>query len=640
MENKSFNIFRINCLISDKDSQTLNGIIESIVCELLYDNGNTEICANEIYKYLTEYINIKLDLEYLTGVLRKSKSFEINETADDVCFVLKGDRLIEIGNKIQTESIEEWLSKYCKEFDLAEDIEQGIHEILYSALYENINSFVSNDIKSILSEKLKNQHPQATIDHFNDFLDWDNSKKNESLYKSFLKATEFAILTSGRGVQDFSEKIFNNKTYLLDSNIVFRLLGVGGPERQENLINLIENCVHAGIRFKFSNISEIEFNRKLEERVSYFNNVASKRDFDILEGVVSDNPKINYSFETFYIKLRKDKTVKSPNDFQFYLKTELRKLKEKYGIENEAIKSKLNTIKLDKLKNHLFKAKKREHIFNYTKKAAEVDATNAMYVESIRGHNNYNYSDIKSFYLTTDRTLNKILSSDDSKVAETILPSQLFILHNGEKIIEQKSDFKDFVKFLKRRTTQFKLSGNSVFEYINEVRTFTSDETQIVETLKAFSDYKYSQPEPCFNYEADMTGFREFAATQFDRQINELNQAATKHRDDFKNAVSDLPRLFKISVVLSIIIELGLIVLISIIILNNSSNQLYSFIPLTLGLLDKLVGYFLNDRFGFYNWLRNGIFFKIIKSNSFYKYSTSKEEYMTEAERITKGNNV
>lgn len=638
MDSKSFNIFRINCLINDKDSQNLNSIIDSMVCKILYDNGNVEICSNEIYKYLTEIFHIKIDLDYLITVLTKSKSFEINETDADICFRLEGDRLIGIGEKIQTESIEGWLTKFCNEFGIEGEIEKGISEILYSALYENINTFVSSDIKSLLSEKLRNQHSQVVIDYFNKFLEWDNTKKNESLYKSFLKATEFAILTSGRGVQNFSEEIFNNKTYLLDSNIVFRLLGVGGPERKNNLSNLLTNCSNSGIKFKFSNISEIEFNRKLDERVSYFNNISSKQDFDILEGIMQGNSKMNYGFETLYIELRKDKKVKSPNDFQFYIKSQLRNLKKEFKIENVAIKGQLNIKKLNKLRDHLYKAKKEEHVFSYTKKAAEVDATNTMYVESIRGQNNYNYSDIKSFYLTTDRTLNKILSINDSQVAETILPSQLFLLHNGEKIIESKNDFKDFIKFLKRRTTQFKLSGNSVFEYINEIRTYSNDETQIVETIKSYSDYKYTQPKPFYTEGSDMKGFKEFTTTQLDKQIIGLNNDASKFKIDFSSAILDLPNKLITSKVIAILIELGLIVVVSLVIKCYSGNEIYPFIPVVLGIIDKVSGYLLKDRFGFYTWLKNYIFLRYIKMGSFYKYTSSKEEYINEALNLTKGN--
>jgi len=634
MDSKSFNIFRINCLISDKDSKNLSGIIDSMVCEILFDNGNKEICAKEIYKYITEIFHINLDLDFLISILRKSKSFEISESDIDVCFKLKGERLLEIGNKIKTESIEEWISKYCNELKLTAAIEQGIHEVLYTALYENINTFVSNDIKTLLSDKLKNQHNQEIVDYFNEFLDWDNSKKNESLYKCFLKATEFAILTSGRGVQDFSEKIFSNKTYLLDSNIVFRLLGVGGPERQENLNNLMSNCTNSGIKFKFSNISEIELNRKLEERTSYLNNVSSKKDFDILESITQDSSIVNYSFETFFIQLKREQKVKNPNDFQFYLKTALRNLKKLYKIENEDITSRLNRFKLKKMQEYLYDAKRKEHIFNYTKKAAEVDATNTMYVDLIRGSNNYNYSDIKSFYLTTDRALNKILSFGDNKVAETILPSQLFILHNGEKVIEQKKDFKDFTKFLKRRTTQFKLSGNAVFEYINEIRTYSNDDEQIIETIKSYSDYKYKQKEPFSNHDADIKGFKEFVATKLDQQINELNQEASKYKVELNNALKDLPRKLTIINYVAIIIEFSLILIVSTIIFSFTKNNIYPIIVILLGVLDKLFGYLLKDRFGFYVWIRNNIFMRHIKSNSFYKYTTSKEIYINEATNL------
>lgn len=637
MESKSFNIFRINCLINDKEAQNLTGILESIVCELLYENGNKRICAKEVHNYLCSVFHLKIDYDFLKRSLSKSKSFEIEETEFDICFVLKGDRLLEIGKRIQTESIEEWIVRYCKDKQLGSDIEKGIHEILYSALYENINTFVSNNIKSLLSQKLTNQHNQEIINHFNSFLEWESDQKNESLYKSFLKATEFAILTSGRGVQSFSEKIFDNKTYTLDSNIIFRLLGVGGKERQDSLNSLMRNCVDAGIKFKFSNVSEIEFNRKVKERVDYFNNLSSRKDFDILESISQNGVHMNYGFETLYVELRKDNKVKNPDDYLFFLKTELRKLKEKYSIENEAIQCKLDVIKLKKLQNHLFNAKKKENVYSYTKKAATVDATNVMYVNSVRGANNHNYSDIKSFYLTTDRTLNKILSNEEGKVAETILPSQLFILHNGEKITKSEQDFKDFSKFLKKRTTQFKLSGNAVFEYINEVRAYTNNENQIVEVIKSYSDYKYQNPQP-IKYENDIAGFKEYALTKIDKQISKLTNEVENKKIEFQNAINDLPRKFKLSKNIALYTELLLVLILGVIIYSLSTIKLYSSLPLIIVIIDKIFSFFLNDRFGLFTWLSKKIFFSIITSSSFYKYNTSKEEYLREAKKLTNTN--
>ena len=118
-------------------------------------------------------------------------------------------------------------------------------------MYENINSFTISNINSIIPIEAEKNYSKEEIKYFNDFLDDNNNDKNIALFNVFLKAIEFAILTSGKGVKEFTKGVFEGKEYLLDANIIFRLLGVGGNERKESLINLISICNYQGIKFGY-----------------------------------------------------------------------------------------------------------------------------------------------------------------------------------------------------------------------------------------------------------------------------------------------------------------------------------------------------------------------------------------------------
>src|SRR5690606_19642310 len=115
--------------------------------------------------------------------------------------------------------------------------------------------------------------------------------------------------------------------------------------------------------------------------------------------------------------------VKNPDQYENKLLVDFRLLQEKYKISLYTKELPYPNDKVEKFKNLLFQQKKKKNkTIRYTKTAAKVDATNILFVRSIRGNNNYNYSDVKSFYLTTDRTLNKILAREDENVlSETIL---------------------------------------------------------------------------------------------------------------------------------------------------------------------------------------------------------------------------
>src|SRR5690606_2201651 len=154
---------------------------------------------------------------------------------------------------------------------------------------------------------------------------------------------------------------------------------------------------------------------------------------EIVEDIFEKNPHFfNDDFITQYCRLRIEKVVNSPEQYEIEMKAKFKTLCKELNIEQAN-----HSIKIEDSEKNLFSLsliKKRKEIneyYRYSNNQARVDAYNVLYVRKRRGPNNYNYADVKSFYLTTDRGLNRILSTDkDVLIPETILPSQLFIIHN------------------------------------------------------------------------------------------------------------------------------------------------------------------------------------------------------------------
>src|SRR5690606_36311198 len=148
------------------------------------------------------------------------------------------------------------------------------------------------------------------------------------------------------------------------------------------------------------------------------------------------------------------------------------------------------TLDIPQLTNKLYDAKQNDYNRRYySKGAALVDAKNILHVRNIRESNNYNYKDIKSFYLTTDGTLNEIIGNENpNAVSETILPSQLFLIHNSFHKTTTQEDYSDFMKFIKMRKTDLKLPGSEVFNYLEQIRAVTSDPEDISSSLRAYAN--------------------------------------------------------------------------------------------------------------------------------------------------------
>lgn len=621
--NKNFNLFRLNCMIDDNKSKNYNSILISLISELLYENDNTEINREECYSYIVNDLKIKIQKDLFINILEKSSNFIHTPNQNDVGIKLKSEKYEQINNNVSNHSLDKYIDDYLKRKEIPIKFKSSIESLLFQAIYENINSFTIENIDSIIPLNAKENYTVDEINVFNNFLSDSDKEKNISLFNTFLKAVEFAIITSGKGVKEFTKGVFEGKEYLLDANIIFRLLGVGGKERQTSLINLIEQCNHQGIKFFYTNESFLEFKRKVQASIIDIKKATENKTIDLLEEMLEEDiVEFNQGFITHYAQCKIDKKVRGPEQYETKINADFRTLCEKYNIATINLNGNIKNKEIDKLQEELYTNKKEINYYtNYTRTAAKVDAVNVLSVKYIRGQNNYNYSDIKSFYLSTDRTLNKILAEKaEEKIAETILPSQLFILHNSLSENGNEKDYEAFTKFLKRRTTEFKFTGKQVITYIEEIRNYTVEPENIKEILKAYSDKKYETSLLDIDVEADYISIKEFTETYIDNKLKKAEIGDEKYKTVLKKALDDFPIILKNSKTLVKIIDITITILlipITILIAKKVISDIKILILIVL--IVELLKFILSSRLNLFSNLTKKIFMSKVVNSSYYK---------------------
>ncbi|HEU4789911.1 MAG TPA: hypothetical protein VFS71_09510 [Flavobacterium sp.] len=522
----NFNILRLCCLIQDRDAQDLKRTALSVIFETLYETDNAEMSADELFAATNEKFNTALEKDFFDNLLVKSNSFILTTTQSSPLVRLTPEKFDEIDKNVSEYSIDPHIEKFLEKRKLPLSKKEKIIEILFQSIYENIYTFTPDKIETLIPQNISEKLEQSDLDIFNDFLEYDNHEKNRCLYNHFAKAIEFAILTSGKGVTQFSENIYKDKSYLLDTNIIFRLIGVGGEERRLTTEQLMKDCINQGIQFEYSHHTLLELNKKLEQCVIEISRAEKSNKIALVENVLENNPHLfNDDFITQYCNLRIAKIVNSPEQYEIEMKSRFKILCTELNIQKTNHKISIEASRGNSY--GLFLMKKRKEInehYRYSIHQAKVDANNILYVRERRGGNNYNYADVKSFYLTTDRGLNRILSAEkENLVPETILPSQLFIIHNpissnGDK----EPDYKTFFRFLKRRTSEFKLRGKDVLHYITQARMFSTDEKVIKSVIETYSDQRYKYSISDSVEEGTLLSFKDFSATFFDKKNAEL----------------------------------------------------------------------------------------------------------------------
>lgn len=628
--------------MEDNKSKNYNSIIVSLVSELLFENDNIEINREECYSYIENDLKIKLQKDLFIKVIEKSANFNHTPNQNNVGIKLTDKKFAEINDNVTNHSIDRHIDDFLDNGNLSKKLKSSIESLLFHAIYENINSFTIQNIDSIIPVNAKDNYSVEEINAFNNFLSDSNREKNTVLFNTFLKAVEFAIITSGKGVREFTKGVFEGKEYLLDANIIFRLLGVGGNERQNSLINLIEQCNHQGIKFFYTNESYQEFKRKVDASISDIKRATESKSIALLEAMLQENKvDFNQGFITHYAQCKIDKQVRSPEQYETKIMADFRTLCRTHSISLLSLNGNLKDREIERLQSVLYKEKKDINKYNsYTKTAAKVDASNVLSVIHLRGHNDYNYSDIKSFYLSTDRTLNGILAKKaGDKIAETILPSQLFILHNSLSDNEDEKDYEAFTKFLKRRTTEFKYSGRQVLSYIDEIRNHTVEPENIKEILKAYSDKKYDTSLLDIDVEAEYVSIKEFAETFVDSKLKKAEVGDEIYKKVLENAVMKFPKFLNFAKTTMRIIDVLITVVlipITILIVKKFVDDLI--IVVIAILIVESIKFILSSRLNLYSdWIRNIFMLKVEKSNFHKTFKSVDRTYLNKAKEFIVG---
>ena len=629
-----FDLFRLNCFLNDTQANDFKRIVISLVCEHIFDNKNAEIKIDDCYKHIINYHKIEVEKDYFLAIVSSYNSFEQIPLQSDVLIKLTSQKFGEIHDRLKEHSIDVYIIKFIKSHNLSDELLHPIKSLLYQAVFENISTFSTENLSSIISKQIRDNFTNEEIESFNTFLEDKDLEKNTAVYNVFLKATEFAIITSGKGIKEFSKDIFKGKTYCLDTNILFRILGIGGIERQNSLVNLIKSCAHQGIIFEYTPQTLQELKSKLAGSVKYLKTAEIKYDIKALGELSETDPQLfNEDFILHYSKLRANGTVNSPDQYELKLLSDFRTLGSELGFNLSKGNIKIEDKEKHKLSEELFKSRKSlPYGSRYTKTAANIDAFNILYVRKIRGDNNYNYADVKSFYLSTDRTLNNILSKDIGvKIPETILPSQLFILHHPYTSNGEQVDYDLFLQFVKRRTTEFHLKGGEVLTYINIIRKQTSSKTEMRNILKVFADKRYEVSNNHNIEERKVRPLQEIIDTVIDKKLEQGKIDSQELAIIKENANIQIPKIvFRTKWMVRILDILITIVLIPLTLLITRSLTQDIKIIIAVTLFVELVKYLITSRTRLWNYVWKKLLMFRLKNSSYY-ITTKDDNYLINA---------
>ncbi|WP_380286583.1 hypothetical protein [Hymenobacter monticola] len=522
-----FNLFRLSCMLDDMDGAKFNKVLVSVVCDYIYQRSNERTLLSQCLDYVVRELGIATTGQHLKNVLSKVEYVRTESLKNDVLLSLEVGLYDNLCHTSDANSIEHHARRFLRQETLPENLAEVLVEMIHQSIYENIQGLAGNNVKALLAEEIKGKFPVETIKVFNRFLEYENRAKDNAIFRLFYKALEFAIVTSGKGVKDFTANLFKGKVYLLDTNVIFRLMGIDGVQEQANMEELVTACLHQGVEFRYTAQTYEELRRKREQAVAMlkrFNNQASQLVEDTLIG---GDVAIQEGFANQYYRYKKVGVVATPEQYELKLMADFRRFEDLYKLRAVSRDVQVTKRDVEALSQDLFEGKKARRVLRYTGSAAQVDAYNILYVKGARAFNNTSFSDVKCFYLSTDRMLAEILKAEANEqgVSEVLFPAQAFLLHASLSANFKEADYITFTKFLKKSVVGQEFTGVEVVRYVNQVSSFTKDPKAISTLLKAYSDKRYTSAR---SYDSELTlpTFSEFARTEFETQLDLAHQKA------------------------------------------------------------------------------------------------------------------
>ncbi|WP_417053822.1 hypothetical protein [Dysosmobacter sp.] len=111
------------------------------------------------------------------------------------------------------------------------------------------------------------------ITTINEFITWDNSKKNSIIYRLIAICYEYCMLTIKKDNM-LSAELFRGKRFYLDANIIFRMAGINNEERKTVTQNFVRHCQEASIELYCTTATLDEIYRVVAAQVGFIKGIA------------------------------------------------------------------------------------------------------------------------------------------------------------------------------------------------------------------------------------------------------------------------------------------------------------------------------------------------------------------------------
>lgn len=482
-EERQHQLFRLSAVLyADNNYEVVPKTIHRKVIEsALLECGMEEYSVHQIIDFIQERYSITFDEESVREIVtsKKEEGFLTNHRNGNLYVCLSEKRKQTLQAKISNKTIDFFISEFQgnnTQLVARVDSKAILYKFLYDIFSTNTYSFqklINNkkDLSGIINLENSN-YSEKEKEIINNFLQWDNFEKNKAIFNIASYALEYCMLTNKNGSSSIHLDNLKNKSFYLDTNIIYRVLGINGENRQKRSKTFLKKFNDSGEKIIISKSTETEFKDGIKGHVDRIRNYDSPR----VNSILFQEVEVQRDIYNFYHKWRIGKINYNLDLFIAEIYSIYDNFKKEFKIQVDTVKPfDINDKKVDELlKNYTssistFKQNEGNEIIG----SATIDAENILWIEMKRENKVQNIFDTKYFFISSDQSLRRWDYQREDKTPIVLLPSQwMSILLRY--LNRTEDDFKSFVSFLNLKNSEVLINSEKLHIVLTGIAEMTT----------------------------------------------------------------------------------------------------------------------------------------------------------------------
>ena len=503
-------------------------IIESVLLEC----GSREYSVHQIIDFIQNRYNITFEEDALTEIVtsKREEGFHTNFKNGNLFVCLTEKRKQTLQSKISNKTIDYFIGEFQKEFSPLidkSDSKEIIHRFLYELFSTNTSSFqklIDNkrDLSGLINLESAN-YTEKEKEIINHFLHWDNNDKNKAIFDISSYALEYCMLTNKNGGSSIHLANLKNKNFYLDTNIIYRALGINGEDRKNRTQTFLKKFSDSGEKLIISIPTESEFKDGLRGHTDRIRKYDSPR----VNSKLFQEVQVQKDIYSYYHKWRMGKANTSLDLFVADIFSIYDNFKRELKIDTDTkapfdIQDKITQEILNDYTSSISNFKSREG--NEIIGSATIDAENILWLETKRESKSQNIFDTKFFFISTDQGLRRWDYQRANQTPIVILPSQwMSILLRY--LDRTNDDYKSFVNFLNLKNNEVLIDSEKLHVVLAGISEMTTSLEQQRTILHNLVENKFNGViSRGLNSDQIFENAKKYAKSKLEQQVELLNQ--------------------------------------------------------------------------------------------------------------------